>query len=152
MPNGTVSHRPARFTVHDSRSKGFNPSASRRHLVTSLAPQFIDETACRHHLEERLRRGKCPCLHCGATMGYALGSRHAWECGGCQRQIGLRAGTVMARSPLPLRTWFEAIRALMWSPTIGTEELATSDWHQQTDDGARDRATHSRRDDRGQRV
>src|SRR5271155_5072602 len=42
----------------------------------------------------------------------------------CNRTPGFRAGTVMAGSALPLFVWFNAIRVLLWRPTVGTAELA----------------------------
>ena len=39
-------------------------------------------------------------------------------------QIGLRSNTVMAHSPISLRQWFDAVRLLLWRPTIGAVELA----------------------------
>jgi transposase-like protein len=89
-----------------------------------IPPPFPDEAACIRFLEERLRSGQHGCPYCGARAGCALRSRHVWECAQCRRQIGLRGGTVMARSPLSLWTWFQSIRLLLWNPTIGTDELS----------------------------
>ena len=46
------------------------------------------------------------------------------ECRDCRAQAGLRTRTVMARSPVRLWQWFEAIRWILWRPTIDTSELA----------------------------
>jgi len=50
-------------------------------------------------------------------------SRSRWRCGGCGRQLGLRAGTLMAGSRLPAAPWFAAIGLLMRSPRASTAEL-----------------------------
>jgi len=54
-----------------------------------------------------------------------LGKRKRHECRECQHQLGLRAKTVMAHSAVSLRQWFEAIRLLLWQPTIRATELST---------------------------
>lgn len=85
---------------------------------------FVDEAACDVHLADRWRRGLVLCPKCGGTEGCVITSRNCWECGRCKSQTGLRFGTVAARSALPLRQWFDAIRLLLWRPTIGIKELA----------------------------
>jgi hypothetical protein len=86
---------------------------------------FADEVACESYLRERMRTGQRVCFYCRTAAGYVLTTRRAWECSQCHRQCGLRSGTVMARSSLSLKVWFEAVRWLLWSPTISTQELAT---------------------------
>lgn len=89
-----------------------------------LGIPFADEAACEGYLERRLR-GTQFCLHCGHHSGCFLPSRCVWECCGCRKQKGLRAGTVMAGSALPLLVWCEAIRLLLWRPTLGMSELGS---------------------------
>jgi len=91
--------------------------------TTAVFP-FHDERDCERYLADRFRAAQQPCPHCGARRGAYLPSRRAWECGECHRQTGLRGGTVMARSGLPLLTWFRAIAAVLARPTIATAELA----------------------------
>ena len=97
----------------------------RREAADHDAPPtpIVDEAACIAHLERRLRRDR-PCDRCHASHGSYLPSRRLRECAGCGKQIGLRYGTVMAGSPLPLRTWFTAVRLILWRPMIGVAELA----------------------------
>ncbi len=85
---------------------------------------FADEAACEAHLINRLKSKSDPCANCGSQTGYYLPSRLAWECGKCHKQFGLRFGTVMAGSAIDLFTWSEAIRLLLWRPTISAAELA----------------------------
>lgn len=87
-----------------------------------LGLPFADEAACESYLEQRLRQMQF-CLHCGHHAGCFLPSRRVWECGRCRKQRGLKAGTVMAGSALPLLVWCEAIRVLLWRPTMGISEL-----------------------------
>ena len=80
---------------------------------------FRTEAECEHYLIAR--EWRCP--HCGSTTGRRLPSRKAYECKECRRQTGIRAGTVMARSGLPLVVWFRAIGAVLMDPTVSTAEL-----------------------------
>jgi hypothetical protein len=92
--------------------------------AATLPPAFDSEAACEAYLADRFRSGAKRCHHCGGREGYVIARRRCWECGSCKAQTGLRAGTVMARSPIPLRQWFAAIRWLLCRPTIRADELA----------------------------
>lgn len=85
---------------------------------------FEDEAACERYLANWLRGGSVCCRQCGADVGYVVGARKRWECGVCHSQTGLRSGTVMARSAVSLRQWFDGVRRLLWQPTIGVAEFA----------------------------
>lgn len=89
-----------------------------------IPPTFLSDQACEAHVLERLRKELVPCGKCGRRKGCFLASRRAWECTACGTQNSLRAGTVAANSPLPLSTWFNAIRLLLWRPTLTVAELA----------------------------
>jgi transposase-like protein len=57
--------------------------------------------------------GGFTCPACGVCKGWELQTKSfTWECAGCHRQTSVTAGTVMHRSKLPLRTWFETIHLL----------------------------------------
>jgi len=92
--------------------------------VAEPPPGFRDESECEKYLADRFSNGELRCNRCGGAKGCLLATRRCWECHGCRTQIGLRTGSVMARSPIALREWFEAIRWLLWQPTISTTELA----------------------------
>jgi len=93
--------------------------------ATSIPPSpFATENACEQHLLARFERGQHACRRCSYRRGHYLAARRTWECAECGRQTGIRAGTVAADSPLPLRTWFRAIELLLWNPAMGTTELA----------------------------
>jgi hypothetical protein len=87
-------------------------------------PPFRDEAACEAYLAERFRRGARPCPQCASTAGYYVPARKSWEFAGCKMQQGLRFGTVMARSAIPLWAWFEMVRILLFRPTTSLAELA----------------------------
>lgn len=92
----------------------------------AAADMFPNEDACENYLRKRLDSGDYPCLACGARRGYWLAARRRWECARCGRQWSVRSGTVMAGSRLPLKTWFEAIRQVLFNPDIDAEELAAA--------------------------
>lgn len=98
--------------------------ASERLGVVSMPPAFASEAACEAYLANRLRNEIHRCGKCGKTNGCFLPSRQVWECRACRAQTGLRTGTVMAGSPLPLLVWFNTIRMLLRRPTTGTADLA----------------------------
>jgi hypothetical protein len=87
--------------------------------------RFVTEQGCYTYLIRRHAAGQQPCRRCGQRgHGYFIAARLAWECGHCQSQTGLRVGTVMERSALPLTKWFAAIRAVLLRPAIAAAELA----------------------------
>ena len=67
--------------------------------------------------------GRVHLSHVWHMQGLELETKpFTWECAGCHRQTSVTAGTVMHRSKLPMRTWFEAVRpahTLSWSPCGG---------------------------------
>jgi hypothetical protein len=75
--------------------------------VVSL--HFPSEIACEEFLKKRLDRASWRCPRCGSAEGNWLPSRRCWECALYRRQTGLRVGTVMEWSPIPLLKWFGAI-------------------------------------------
>jgi transposase-like protein len=85
---------------------------------------FKSEADCATYLLRRWQRKDCECPHCGARFGYWLSGRQRWQCATCRHQVGVRAGTVMAGSHLPLVTWFSAIRLIVQSPTVSYRVLS----------------------------
>src|ERR1700739_4717814 len=72
-----------------------------------------DEGACARHLAKLRWPDGFVCPACGADKGWELETKaFTWEWAGCPPQTSVTAGTVMHRSKLPLRTWFEAIHLL----------------------------------------
>jgi hypothetical protein len=98
--------------------------ARRRKAGQVPEPQFFSEADCEAHLVERFRTGRQRCSHCGGRATHYVAARRCLHCTQCKRQVGLRSGTVMANSPIPLLTWFEAIRWLLWRPSMTAEELS----------------------------
>lgn len=83
---------------------------------------FPDELACRTYLQTRLLTSSWCCPECNHPHGDWLARRARWECRNCRTQTGVRHGTVMAQSKLPLRIWFHAIDLVAHvRPMTGTE-------------------------------
>lgn len=85
---------------------------------------FTTEADCEQYLHARLEREQGPCPRCGPGPGYWLCQRRRWQCGRCGRQVGLRCGTVLANSMLPLLVWFRAIRHMLLNPACSAKDLA----------------------------
>ena len=81
-------------------------------------PTFLErygtEVQCREALMRMCREanpcsGRWPggfrCPHCGHAGHCQLRARPALQCNRCKRQVSLTAGTLFARTHLPLRTW-----------------------------------------------
>jgi transposase-like protein len=97
-----------------------------RYVPLDDGARFVAEEDCIRYLIARAQRGQRPCPHCGQRRGWPLVSRRRWLCAGCNRQLGLRAGTIMERSPLPLTIWFAAVRHVVRDRGITGQELAVS--------------------------
>ena len=82
------------------------------------------EANCEAWLAERAAGGDWQCPRCGHPRANWLRKRKALQCQRCRRQTGLRAGTVMACSGLPLTVWFAAMVIVLEEPTIAAVELA----------------------------
>ncbi len=92
--------------------------------VSSQPPRFQSEEECEAHLRGRMLDPSWRCPGCFTPKGYWIAGRFRWECASCRRQFGLRAGTVLERSPLPLLLWFRAIEAVVQRPELTAAELA----------------------------
>ena len=79
--------------------------------MRDLARMFPDEDSARKWFESRLwAGGERWCPHCGSKDTHEC--RHKWmpyRCRGCRRYFGVKTGTLMAGSPLPMLTWLYAI-------------------------------------------
>jgi hypothetical protein len=97
--------------------------ASRQESATrAVFAPYRDEAVCLDYLLKRAQERDGVCPRCGDRNGHwlACGRR---ECSGCGLQVGLRFGTVMEGSRLPLWTWFVAIGLVLADPTIRPQQL-----------------------------
>jgi hypothetical protein len=94
-------------------------------LTGEIDDRFQTDEQCLVYLIRRFQRGEYPCPRCqNATGGCWIATRRAWECGRCKSQTGIRAGTVMEHSGLPLTSWFKGIRMLVLHPGMSVSELS----------------------------
>ncbi len=71
--------------------------------------RFHDEAACREALKALKWSDGFICPRCGHHHANFISSRAIYQCGACQHQTSLTAGTLFHRSHLPLQKWFWAI-------------------------------------------
>ena len=79
-------------------------------------PTFLErygsEAQCRDALMRMCWPGGFRCPHCGHAGHCQLRGRPVLQCNRCKHQASLTAGTLFARTHLPLRIWFLAIYLL----------------------------------------
>jgi transposase-like protein len=92
-------------------------------LPAACSPLRFTENTCLRYLKRYHDREKARCPSCGGADGKWLAGREQWQCRQCRRQVSARSGTILARSPLSLRTWFTAIAAILQDRQISTKEL-----------------------------
>jgi transposase-like protein len=91
------------------------------------APQdsrFATSAKCESFLRQRFISANWSCPGCGSRTGSYRERRKAWICAGCDRSVGLREGTIFARSPLALTVWFRAIDLVASDLHLEARELA----------------------------
>ena len=75
--------------------------------------QFMDEYGTEEKCREALFRWRWPngfvCPRCSQTRHCRVQSRALYQCSGCRHQVSLTAGTILASTKLPRRTWFLAM-------------------------------------------
>ena len=75
--------------------------------------QFMDEYGSEEKCMEALIRWRWPngfvCPRCSHSGHCRVQSRGLYQCSGCRYQVSLTAGTILASTKLPLRTWFLAM-------------------------------------------
>lgn len=99
-------------------------ATSRTPDAESAVDQFASTEACELYLRRHLLAANWRCPACQSDQGHWLQRRKVWECARCAKQTGLRFGTVFEHSPLPLTTWFKAIRIYASQTDIRAEDLA----------------------------
>lgn len=74
--------------------------------------RFPDEASCIAYFKSKREADGLKCPVCGCVHLKWKSYRSQWECKECGHRIGLRAGTVMHSSKLPLSVWFTAIHLM----------------------------------------
>jgi hypothetical protein len=92
--------------------------------VVAGADELWSEPECAQYLVS-WRQRQFVCGECGSPRAHFVPTQKCLECAKCGSQSGLRVGTVMSDSPLPLSIWFSAIRLVVSNPDIATGQLQT---------------------------
>lgn len=74
--------------------------------------KFPSEEACVAYFKAKRESQGVVCVKCGCGHHKWKSYRNQWECKQCGHRTGLKAGTVMHSSKLPLMTWFIAIHLI----------------------------------------
>lgn len=77
-----------------------------------FSSQQATEDQCRDYLFSVRWPHGFLCPKCGCTEYYTVTSRGKYQCKACRYQASVIVGTVMERSHLPLKIWFQAIELL----------------------------------------
>jgi len=73
--------------------------------------RFPTEESCRNYLKEKREAEGIICT-CGNKTHYWIRTRELWKCKVCNTCLNLRAGTIMEKSHIPVRTWFMALHLM----------------------------------------
>lgn len=74
--------------------------------------RFPDEQSCRTYLKEKREAEGITCKKCSGKKHYWLAGKELWKCADCGSWTNLRAGTIMEKSHMPVRTWFMCIHLM----------------------------------------
>ncbi len=77
--------------------------------------EFPDEMSCVSHLKELREREGIVCKKCKNQKYYYLKAKKQWQCSSCRFRTGIRSGTMMESSKLPIRDWFIAMAFMTYS-------------------------------------
>lgn len=74
--------------------------------------RFPDEESCAVYLKEKREQEGIVCSNCGGKKHYWLENMKLWKCAGCSTRMNLRAGTMMEKTKVPLKVWFQIIHLM----------------------------------------
>jgi len=82
-----------------------------RYTAADFNAEFKNDDICLEYIkEQRWRAAVLDCLKCGSRWKHhRVTGRTAYACGHCGNQIYPLAGTIFAKSRMPLKKWFYAI-------------------------------------------
>jgi len=78
------------------------------HSLAEFHAFFPDEAACVRYLAQSRWPEGFSCPTCDHRDAYVLSKRRLWQCKHCGHQTSPTAGTVLHRTRVPLRPWFQA--------------------------------------------
>jgi len=82
----------------------------KRYTIKTFAAQFPNDDACLEWLKQNRWPNGITCAKCQrVTKHYKVTGRPAYACEFCGTMVSPKAGTIMAKSSTPLRSWFHAM-------------------------------------------
>lgn len=83
--------------------------------IFEFIERFPGEKECVSYFIETRQKAGVLCQKCANTEHSWLGDINRFECEECRNQIGIKSGTLMENSKLPIKHWFIAIQLLISS-------------------------------------
>jgi len=80
--------------------------------LLNFSSRFPNEETCRGYLKGKRENEGITCKKCGCKKHYWFEKMEIWKCADCGSRMSLRAGTIMEKSHIPVRTWFMCIHLM----------------------------------------
>lgn len=80
--------------------------------LLDFSDRFPTERSCRQYLVSKRETEGITCRKCQSKKHYYIESQGYWRCPICRTTTNLRAGTIMEKTHIPVRTWFMCIHLM----------------------------------------
>lgn len=80
--------------------------------LIELNKRFPDENSCIAYLRQKREEEGVVCERCHGSDHYFLNSVLVWKCKTCGNRIALKSGTLMEKTHIPLKIWFQVIHLM----------------------------------------
>ena len=77
--------------------------------LIKLMDNFASEDKCREVLKNLRWPNGVACIRCGSTHIRYTSTRYVFDCGSCEYEFTVTAGTMLHDTHLPLKKWFLAV-------------------------------------------
>ena len=77
--------------------------------------QYLTEEQCLNHFKTVREQEGIQCKKCNGTVHYWLNSKKQFQCKNCKFRTGIKKGTLLESSNLPIRKWYEAFHMVTMS-------------------------------------
>jgi transposase-like protein len=92
--------------------------------ILEFTEQFPTESSCRDDFKLQREKEGVFCKKCNHTIHYWLKGKSQWQCKSCNFRTGLKSGSMMENSNLPVRTWYLAMLFMTFTKKgISAKEL-----------------------------
>ncbi|MCY4453640.1 MAG: IS1595 family transposase [Immundisolibacterales bacterium] len=106
---GEVFGSLERVDTGDAKQHSRLRSDAVRRLVAITPEELAEVESAAEALERAGIEERAVCPRCSHSGHRRVQSRGLYQCSGCRYQVSLTAGTILASTKLPLRTWFLAM-------------------------------------------